>query len=197
MINETFPRSPDTTTAPKLSFACNAPWESMSGDERTKFCATCRRSIPNLSLMSAADRAALGEELKTERVCGSFSMRLTGEMVTPERPLTVPEKNRVRQFGVAALSASALAMATGCMAPHATTAQASPATASISVPFDSARSLSDLGWPRFLLVGGVIVFAPTRWSRLRRFLGGAGTTLFFRGRGARICGVLSPCAAFG
>jgi hypothetical protein len=109
----------------------------MSGDERTKYCATCRRSIPNLSLMSAADRAALGEKLKTERVCGSFYMRLTGEMVTLERPLTMREKNRVRQFGVAALSASALAMATGCMAPHATTAQANPATASISVPSGS------------------------------------------------------------
>lgn len=139
MINPTFPRDPDIATAPKLSFACNAPWESMSGDERTKLCATCQRSIPNLSLMSAADRAALGEKLKTGRVCGSFYMRLSSGMVTPERPLTMREKNRVRQFGLAALSASALAVATGCVAPNAITAQATPKVAN-ALSSESASS---------------------------------------------------------
>lgn len=130
-------------TPPKLAFACGAPWETMSGDEREKLCAVCRRSIPNLSLMTSAERTALAEKTKTERVCASFYVRLSGEMVTAERPLTTTERSRVRQYGLVALSASALALATSCVAPRTDSPQAaspsagsSPATAPTASPAD-------------------------------------------------------------
>jgi hypothetical protein len=87
----------------------------MSGSERSKFCSQCGQHVSNLSLLSAVERAALIARAREERVCGSYFVRLSGEMVTPERPLTIDERSGVKQFGVALLSAAALAVATGCV----------------------------------------------------------------------------------
>ena len=116
-------------TPPKLSFACPMPWQAMSGDERRRFCAQCGHHVENLSLLSSGQRRALLDRAKHERVCGTYLVRLSGEMVTPDRPLTEPESTRVRQFGVAALSAGALALAAGCTNPASqATAHAAAAT---------------------------------------------------------------------
>src|SRR3954470_14511740 len=105
---------------PKLSYACPLPWTSMRGAERLKYCAQCGHHVSNLSLLSAAERAALLARARTEQVCGSYLVRLSGEMVTPEAPLSAAEKFGVKQFGVAALSAAALAIAAGCTSSRAT-----------------------------------------------------------------------------
>ena len=102
-------------TPPRISFVCPLPWTQMSGSERTRFCRQCSHHVRNLSLLSAGERTALLARAREERVCGTYFVRLSGEMVTPENPLSVRERRRVRQFGVAALSAAALAVASGCM----------------------------------------------------------------------------------
>lgn len=99
---------------PKLSYVCPIPWENLRGDEREKFCEKCGHNVTNLSELSAEARAALLAKVGKERLCFSFYQRLSGEYVTPEAPLTVEERSRIRQFGVAALSAGALALAAGC-----------------------------------------------------------------------------------
>jgi len=115
------------TTPPKLSFACPLPWTKMSGTERSRFCAQCGHHVRNLSLMSDAERAELQQLARTERICGTYYVRLSGEMVTPDAPLTRTERSRMRQFGVATLSAGALALATGCVtSPNQQTSPVSP-----------------------------------------------------------------------
>ena len=99
----------------------------MTGTEQSKFCSQCGHHVRNLSLMSAAERAELLQRAKTERICGTYLVRLSGEMVTPAAPLSRSEWSRVRQFGVATLSAGALALAAGCVAPpHAPTRADTP-----------------------------------------------------------------------
>src|SRR3954470_6392979 len=105
---------------PKLSYACPLPWTSMGGAERLKYCAQCGHHVANLSLLSSAERSALLARARTEQVCGSYLVRLSGEMVTPEAPLSPAAQLGVKQFGVATLSAAALAIAAGCMSPQAT-----------------------------------------------------------------------------
>ncbi len=102
-------------TPPKLSFACPLPWTEMSGSDRQKFCSQCGHHVRNLSLLSATERTALIARTRTERVCGTYYVRLSGEMVTPEAPLSPTERRSLRQFGAAALSAAALAVASGCV----------------------------------------------------------------------------------
>lgn len=102
---------------PKLSFACPVPWQGMSGTERWKYCAQCGHHVANLSALTAAERQALLECAREARVCGTYYLRMSGEMVTPEAPLTPGEWGRLRQYGVAALSAAALTLAAGCVVP--------------------------------------------------------------------------------
>lgn len=118
----------DMNTPPKLSFACPMPWTQMSGTDRQKFCHQCGHHVSNLSLLSATERAALISRSRTERVCGTYYVRLSGEMVTPESPLSPTERRSLRQFGVAALSVAALAVASGCISQPQTKAMPASGT---------------------------------------------------------------------
>lgn len=102
---------------PQLSYVCPIRWDELRGDERERFCERCGHRVANLSAIDAAGRAALLTRIGRERVCASFYLRLSGEYVTPEKPLTSEERSKIRQLGVAALSAGALALAAGCVSP--------------------------------------------------------------------------------
>jgi hypothetical protein len=80
-------------------------------------------------------------------------------MVTAEQPLTEREKNRVRQFGLAALSASALALVAGCVAPQT---QSTPvaAVAPVGVPADKPAAVSSDDEDVVLLMGFVVAQDP-------------------------------------
>lgn len=103
------------TPFPKLSFACPIPWSSLRGDEKARFCEKCGRTITNLSELSTEARAALLAQADGKELCITYYRRLSGEFVTPENPLTPDERSRIKQLGVAALSAGAMALAAGCM----------------------------------------------------------------------------------
>lgn len=72
-------------------------------------------------------------------------MRLSGELVTPERPLSEREGNRIAQFGVATLSAAALAIASGCVTPKAKIDGPVPATAMPPANADGANGAQKSG----------------------------------------------------
>jgi hypothetical protein len=99
---------------PKLSYICPIPWSTLSGDERRKFCEKCGLHVTNLSELGKEERAILLKRAETESLCVSYYRRLSGEYVTPDAPLTQEERSKIRQYGVAALSAGALALAAGC-----------------------------------------------------------------------------------
>ncbi|HEX2855136.1 MAG TPA: hypothetical protein VHO24_18015 [Opitutaceae bacterium] len=99
---------------PKLSYVCPIPWSTLTGDERRKFCEKCGLHVANLSEMGTAAREELLKRAETESVCVSFYRRLSGEYVTPDAPLTRDERSKIKPYGIAALSAAALAVAAGC-----------------------------------------------------------------------------------
>jgi predicted Fe-S protein YdhL (DUF1289 family) len=107
------------STFPKLSFACPIPWSELCGDERSRFCEKCGRTITNLSELSEEERRAVLSEPRVEELCVTYYRRLSGEFVTPGNPLTQEERSKIKQLGVAALSAGALALAAGCMSAPA------------------------------------------------------------------------------
>lgn len=103
--------------APRLSYVCPIPWDSMKGSASARFCESCQRTIPNLSLISRAEREAILAKLGTEEICAAFYRRLTGELVTAEELKSAGLKNTFRQFGVGALAATTLGLAAGCSSP--------------------------------------------------------------------------------
>ena len=94
-------------------------WTTMTDTERWKYCTQCGHHVTNLSLLSAAERTALLERAIKERICGTYFLRMSGEMVTPETPLSHCERSGVKQLGVAGFSAAALAIAPGCVSADA------------------------------------------------------------------------------
>ena len=113
----------------------------MTGSERWKYCTQCGHHVTNLSLLSAAERAALLERAKTERICGTYYLRLSGEMVTPEAPLTSCERKGMKQVGVAVLSAAAMVIAAGCVSTAAPkNIPAPPQVAAVTVEKSEAEA---------------------------------------------------------
>lgn len=100
---------------PKVSFACPIPWAEMKGSDVSRYCAACGHTIHNLSALASEERAKLLQRAQTEKICGAYLVRLSGELVTTEAPLSSLEVRGIRQVGLAALSAGALALAAGCV----------------------------------------------------------------------------------
>jgi hypothetical protein len=89
----------------------------MKGSAEFRYCETCHRNIPNLSLISRAEREAILAKLGTEEVCAAFYRRLSGELVTNEELKSAGLKSAFRQFGVGALAATTLGLTAGCTSP--------------------------------------------------------------------------------
>ncbi len=70
----------------KVASPCSADWESMSGTERVRFCALCRKNVYNLSQMSLDEAHELLAE-KEGRVCVRFFQRADGTVLTEDCPV--------------------------------------------------------------------------------------------------------------
>ncbi len=100
---------------PPLSYVCPIRWDEMHGDERERYCSRCHRTVVNLSLLTATERADLLALTPPDQLCVSYYRRLNGEFVSAEQPLTPAESRSTVQLGVAALSLGALVLAAECL----------------------------------------------------------------------------------
>lgn len=60
---------------------CPVSWDSMSGDDRVRFCTHCRQNVFNLSAMTPEEALDL-IRLKEGRVCARFFRRADGTLLT-------------------------------------------------------------------------------------------------------------------
>jgi hypothetical protein len=127
---------------PKLSYNCPIPWASLRGDERARFCEKCNHTIVNFSELTEAERLEILDKRGPGKLCITYYRRHSGEYVTPENPLTSEERSRIKQIGVAALSAGAMALAAGCMSNSTppSTPTVPPTNSSASVARNLATS---------------------------------------------------------
>jgi len=100
----------------RIASPCNARWEDMSGDDRSRFCQHCQKHVFNLSAMSRAEAEQLVRE-KDGKFCGRFYQRRDGRMLTGNCPVGQRRyRNRLVKFcaaGFAALAILSAAVATG------------------------------------------------------------------------------------
>ena len=86
---------------------CSAEWAKMSGDERVRHCALCRKNVYNLSDMTRAEAEAL-IRLKEGKLCVRFYQRADGTILTSNCPVglrAIQKRLRWIGGGVAALLA--------------------------------------------------------------------------------------------
>lgn len=100
----------------RIASPCNARWEDMSGDDRSRFCQHCQKHVFNLAAMSRAEAEQLVRE-KNGKLCGRFYQRRDGRMLTGNCPVGQRRRrNRLIKFcaaGFAAIAILSTAVAAG------------------------------------------------------------------------------------
>jgi hypothetical protein len=70
----------------QVASPCQARWEDMRGDERTRFCGHCQKNVYNLSALTKKEAAAL-IQAKEGRLCIRFYQRADGTLLTADCPI--------------------------------------------------------------------------------------------------------------
>ncbi len=105
----------------QVASPCPASWDSMTGDDRVRFCSECRQQVYNLSDMSRRDAEALLSSLEVSgheasgregRTCVRFYRRADGTVMTSDCPRGL----RALKRKVALLVSAAAVLLLGVMA---------------------------------------------------------------------------------
>lgn len=95
----------------KVASPCNADWNQMQGDDKSRYCGKCEKNVYNLSAMSREDAELLILE-KEGNLCIRLYRRTDGTVLTEDCPVGVRRK-RLRLLGVVAIAGGAMATAAG------------------------------------------------------------------------------------
>lgn len=96
---------------------CQVPWETMTGDERIRFCGMCKKNVYNISEMGTSEAEDFLQE-NLGSVCLSFIRRADGTVVTDNCPKILrPVRDGFRFMRkVAAIVLGALISSSPCFA---------------------------------------------------------------------------------
>lgn len=102
----------------RVASPCDVAWASMTGDERVRHCAQCRKSVYDLSSLTALEALAL-IQAQEGSVCVRFWRREDGTVLTEDCPVGVRRARRRRVHMVAqAVAASVVVLALSSAATH-------------------------------------------------------------------------------
>jgi hypothetical protein len=92
----------------RVASPCAADWNRMAGDDRARFCASCRKNVYNLSAMTREEAERLILE-KEGRLCVRYFRRADGTILTRDCPVGLARLRRRlwAAWGVAAALVSA------------------------------------------------------------------------------------------
>ena len=93
----------------RIASPCSVSWESMSGDERSRMCRMCNRTVYDISKLTSLEAAALlCSEVGGKIPCVKLYRRADGTILTKDCPVGLRIKERA--FGVWRAIASVFAM---------------------------------------------------------------------------------------
>lgn len=92
----------------RVASPCHEKWDSMTGDERKRFCAKCQLHVHNVSALSEAEVVKLFEA-ETGRVCGRLYRRADGTVLLRDCPVGLAKVRR--RLAVALTTAAAMVVA--------------------------------------------------------------------------------------
>lgn len=94
-----------------IASPCNVPWETMTGDERSRYCHSCRLNVYNIAEMTTKEAEELILE-KEGKLCLRIYRRADGRVITKDCPRGVKIiRDRILRtaagaFGIVALCAA-------------------------------------------------------------------------------------------
>lgn len=83
-----------------IAAPCNVDWNSMTGDERIRFCGQCKLNVYNISAMRTEEAASFIRENENRRVCLQVYRRYDGTIITDNCPVGL---KKLRDVGRALL----------------------------------------------------------------------------------------------
>ena len=130
-------KTPSILDGIRVASPCQASWDSMAGDDRSRFCSECNKNVYNLSAMSTAEAVAFVADRKGE-ACVRFYRRADGTTLTADCPVGASKARSSRLRKIAGLCLVGLAM--GSTALAAVGLGAGP---NIPAPSGSGMSIDD------------------------------------------------------
>lgn len=122
----------------RVASPCSASWDEMLGDDRSRFCLSCDKSVYNISAMPRAEAEAFLRERVGQKVCIRYYQRADGTILTEDCPVGVTKKRR-KKLALAAFGAGAMALAGASMLAKTTCAKQGemstvPVAGSVAIP---------------------------------------------------------------
>ena len=158
-----------------IAAPCEVPWDTMTGDHRTRHCAACKRDVHNLSAMTSAEIEVFVGALAPSPIdghvpCISVFQRTDGTILTADCPVGLSARRR-RSLLIATLSVGSVALlamsglATRGLDHRQTVAAADGSASYVEPPpvFVPARPVAIYPWPPVALL--VVVAPPTTGGR--------------------------------
>jgi len=122
----------------QIAKPCQANWEEMSGDERSRACQLCHLNVYNISNMSRNEAVSfLRERLPQDRVCVRLYRRADGTVITDNCPKGLRAARDAAQqltHRIAASISLMLAMVTGGIAQSQTCSKDHPSPVMMGKP---------------------------------------------------------------
>ena len=78
----------------RVASPCHSSWNTMKGDEQTRYCGLCRKNVYNLSEMTRQEAENLIRE-KEGKLCVRYYQRADGTVLTKDCPIGVAVVRRV------------------------------------------------------------------------------------------------------
>ena len=96
----------------RVASPCNADWDQMIGNERSRFCGQCNLNVYNLSSMTRTEAELLIG--KTEgRLCVRYYQRADGSIITKDCPVGLRAIRRRMSYVARAVSSAVLTFFAG------------------------------------------------------------------------------------
>jgi hypothetical protein len=92
----------------RVATPCGVSWDTMTGDDRVRFCGQCKKNVYNLSAMGRAEAEALVAE-REGPMCVRLSRRADGTVLSGDCPVGV-RRRRVRIAAFSAVGGSLVAL---------------------------------------------------------------------------------------
>ncbi|MBI3550119.1 MAG: hypothetical protein HY078_13865 [Elusimicrobia bacterium] len=87
----------------KVATPCTQSWDAMAGDDKVRFCSSCRLNVYNLSSMSRAEAESF-VALSEGRMCVAFYRRADGKILTQDCPVGMAGfRRRLSKLGAFAI----------------------------------------------------------------------------------------------
>jgi len=101
MVHSQHNRDEELLNQVRIAAPCHVDWESMTGDERKRFCGDCKLNVYNISSMSTKDAAKLIRQTEG-RACLRLYRRKDGTIITDNCPVGLRKiRDRARKTAAA------------------------------------------------------------------------------------------------